>query len=445
MKSYQNTDDEKIKKIVDNIILEIKKEINDEKLNFSEEIESVLNSNLNNNIVQNTNQHENNVAIAPYSSNQFSTFLDSLNLFQDLYNVYDNSRLENSKKILKTIRRLLHCEINDWLLFPLIQKQTSFNVETIKVLEFLFRKISQLDSQIIDIKSSLEELHSEASAAKLDLEKMQVTNKDIQSHLLSLDKKIDEKFDYLQRKVFDPYIKGKNFIYSTKKLKDKLDYQMSLSKLSSDNILHLIDVPKMAYSHSDPITERFTEYMWILKNLKTKGCLLDVGCSESIFAEELSAKTKLEVYGIDIREYENPNFNFYKESALKMHFKNDFFDQVTAISSVEHFGLPWYSNTDLDSDADQKTMKEIKRVLKPSGTLLITVPFGKGEGYKWCRKYNKKTLENLLKDFKIEEMSFFTQTELGWYETDYKTAEECEDSVYFDELPSAIAVCKATK
>lgn len=172
MKSNQKTDAEKIQKIVDNIILKIKGEINDKKFDVSEEIESTLNDTLNNNIIQNTNQPQNNVTTTSNDINQFSTFRDSLNFYQDQFNVYDPNRLQNSKKFLKTIRRLLHHEINDWLLLPLVQKQTFFNVETIKTLEFIFRKISQLDSQNINAKSSLEELHSKTSATESSLEEI---------------------------------------------------------------------------------------------------------------------------------------------------------------------------------------------------------------------------------------------------------------------------------
>ena len=100
-KSYQNADDEKIQKIVDDIILEIKSEISDKKFNSSEEIESALSYALNHDPTQNANQHENNVRSAPPDPDQFSIFLDSLNLYQNLYNAYDANRLKDSKKIFK--------------------------------------------------------------------------------------------------------------------------------------------------------------------------------------------------------------------------------------------------------------------------------------------------------------------------------------------------------
>ena len=196
-----------------------------------------------------------------------------------------------------------------------------------------------------------------------------------------------------------------------------------------------------------PLTERFTEYAWILKNLIQKGNLLDVGCSESLFTQEISKLSNLKVFGIDIREPEyQPQFSFSKTGATKTNFDDEFFDQITIISSIEHFGLDFYGNKKIDPNADFATMKEMHRILKKEGTILVTVPYGIGDKL-YYRKYDENRLEQLFTDFKIVERKYFVQTMIGWKETDSDTALNAGDSNYYEdlELPAAIAFVKAER
>ena len=216
-------------------------------------------------------------------------------------------------------------------------------------------------------------------------------------------------------------------------------------KEHSESILPLIDLMKISYINQLPMSERFDEYLLVLKNLKNEGKLLDVGCSESLFCQELSKKTNLDVYGIDIRDFEfTPNFHFSKESAEKTHFKDDFFDQITIISSLEHFGMSAYGNAKLDKDADFKAMKEMKRILKPNGIILITLPFGKGQTKNY-RKYDNDRIEKIMKDFEILDVQFSKQMKIGWQHVKEKELDMERFSEYYPnlELPNSIVLIKA--
>lgn len=225
------------------------------------------------------------------------------------------------------------------------------------------------------------------------------------------------------------------------RLKQELKNQSSLKQPKA---IFFVDVMHIAYEHNPAFTERFTEYFWILKNLKTTGNLLDIGCTESSFAREVSKIKTLEVYGIDIRPENDLPFKFFVEDATKTHFKDNFFDQITVISSIEHFGLDIYGNKIIDKDADLKAMKEIKRILKKDGILLLTTPFGKN-GKPWYRKYDNNTLKNLFNGYNVIEEKYFYQTDDGWKETNMKDALEIADAKYYlgNPLPGAIVAVKA--
>ncbi len=121
----------------------------------------------------------------------------------------------------------------------------------------------------------------------------------------------------------------------------------------------------------DPSDRRFHyyNYRWVLKHVKSRDRVLDVGCGGGILAYLLNQR-KVKVCGIDIsknsiehcKKY-MPNLEF-KESSIYSIPYNEEFDVVASNQLLEHLKEP------------ERAIKEMIRVLKPGGTLLITVPIG---------------------------------------------------------------------
>jgi len=209
--------------------------------------------------------------------------------------------------------------------------------------------------------------------------------------------------------------------------------------------ISFVDFQKII-KNTNPFIERNIEYLWVLRNLPTRGNLLDVGCLDSEFANELTKIKSLSVYGVDIRSTkEKPLFKFKQEDACQLSFNDDYFDLITIISSIEHFGMDVYGSKKRD-DADKAAIMEIRRVLSPDGLLFLTIPFGK-YSKSWSRVYNIKTLKALLEDFNILEEKYFEQTDFGWEETTKELAETNEGSKFrkHEESSGAIACILAKK
>lgn len=169
--------------------------------------------------------------------------------------------------------------------------------------------------------------------------------------------------------------------------------------------------------YGDLISERIIEYPLIFKHLeKDSGKVLDVGCYFSALPIQM-ASMGFDVYAIDPEDYQlkHPNFKFFKGDVQKSPFKGNFFDIITVVSTLEHIGLGFYKDKK-DYRGDKEALKEIKRVLKQNGKLLLTVPYSKR--YKVTnsqRMYDKRSLTDLLSpEFKIVKKLLFRSVNGKW-------------------------------
>ncbi|MAG15596.1 hypothetical protein CMO88_00890 [Candidatus Woesearchaeota archaeon] len=108
-----------------------------------------------------------------------------------------------------------------------------------------------------------------------------------------------------------------------------------------------------------PITKRIRAHhaKKHIQDLEGK-TILDIGCADGYFGRSLK---KAKVTGIDITLGQDA------EKGLK--FPDNSFDYVVMLAVIEHF------------KDHTKVLKEVKRVLKDGGVLVVTTPFHKAEKF----------------------------------------------------------------
>jgi SAM-dependent methyltransferase len=168
-------------------------------------------------------------------------------------------------------------------------------------------------------------------------------------------------------------------------------------------------------------SERCVEIPWALSKYSGEQTVLDIGYAN---AEERYIRALLtlkipHLHGLDICQKTIDGIISHQGDLRSTDFDDDFFDMVFCISTIEHIGRD-NSVYKADSSEDTNTgdfeaFKELYRIIKQKGKIVLTVPFGKFFNYGWFIHYDENRLNKLLGScpFEIMEMDFF-RYEDGW-------------------------------
>ena len=147
--------------------------------------------------------------------------------------------------------------------------------------------------------------------------------------------------------------------------------------------------------------------------------LLDMGSSNTIFPLFASSKD-VQVWATDIdnrvlklrddaKKVGIANFCAEIQDARDLTYPDNYFDRVSAISTLEH----------IPHDGDTIAIKEMSRVLKEGGVMVITVPYGSFEEERqqhvsyFQRVYNEEDIYKRLIEpsgLKVERIEYFGET-----------------------------------
>lgn len=144
--------------------------------------------------------------------------------------------------------------------------------------------------------------------------------------------------------------------------------------------------------------------------------VLDIACGNGYGTIMLLKSGASEVYGVDLEKniiaalrekYSSIKNLFFNEgSAYEIPFPNDFFDTVVSIETLEHLQNP------------KIFLKEVNRVLKPNGLVILSTPLNESEtrfspsNPFHVREYNLAEFKDLLKFYFIEIDLFFQRSVL---------------------------------
>ncbi len=193
------------------------------------------------------------------------------------------------------------------------------------------------------------------------------------------------------------------------------------------------------------VTERIVEYPFVLRhlNLPLGSTILDLGATGSALALQL-ANFGYRVIAADVRPYPftHPKLEFRGGDFLQNSLPAESVDAVLAISTLEHMGIPYYGGPSV-AEGDLLAVQEIRRLLKPGGCFLLTVPYGEAAQTSHQRVYDRAGLGKLLERFELQEVNYYRREDDGccWMRVD-EAAMRNISSVHQTEGVALVRACK---
>lgn len=192
------------------------------------------------------------------------------------------------------------------------------------------------------------------------------------------------------------------------------------------------------------IDERIVEYPWLLSRIdRSEGSILDAGSTlnyDSIVRHEALKNKKLTLLTLAPEEncFWNLGISYIFSDMRKLPFKDNLFDGVVSISTLEHIGMDntlLYTSEKIYKENSNyafiDAVKELNRVLKPGRKCFITVPFGQYQHDGFQQQFNSEMVEAIEEAFNPASCIelYYKYGESGW---NISTREACKDCKYFN-------------
>lgn len=180
------------------------------------------------------------------------------------------------------------------------------------------------------------------------------------------------------------------------------------------------------------LDERVVEYPWFFANLPDeKGRLLDAGSAlnfDVILRHPKLANKKITIVTLapESNSFTKLGAEYLYRDIRHLPFKDNQFDYISCISTLEHIGMDNASlyikdNAFRESNSEDYlvALKELKRVLKPGGSMYITVPYGKYQHLGFFQQFDEGMIRTALRIFEVYEINYFRYDLIsGWQVAD---------------------------
>ena len=193
------------------------------------------------------------------------------------------------------------------------------------------------------------------------------------------------------------------------------------------------------------IDERCVEIPWIFSQLTTGNKrILDAGSAlnhEYIVKKEIWQNKQFHIMTLA------PEGNCFWKRGISYIFgdlrdipiKDHFYDTVISISTLEHVGFDNTMFINSKQYAEHRpddflaVVNEIQRILKPKGTFLLTLPFGKYQNLGIAQQFDSDLLDKLVGAFSPSyfQKTFYKYSENGW---SLSSEEDCKDCLFLEWL-----------
>jgi len=233
------------------------------------------------------------------------------------------------------------------------------------------------------------------------------------------------------------------------RLRGRRPWSFGYTAYKQDRIAQILredtfDADRMPVGYGDRIDERIVEYPWFFSRLPADaGSLLDAGSVlnyEFLLAHPRlgSKRTFISTLAPEAQCHWRRGVSYVFEDLRQMCYRDGFFDWVVSLSTVEHIGMDntmLYTADESKRESDRRAYlraaAEFSRVLRPAGTLYLSVPFGTRKDHGWFQIFDAPMVDSLIEAFRPQSATetHFRYAPGGWVASD---REQSRDATYFD-------------
>jgi SAM-dependent methyltransferase len=210
--------------------------------------------------------------------------------------------------------------------------------------------------------------------------------------------------------------------------------------------------PRLPRWYGIGLTERAIEFGWVRHHL-SGGRVLDAGSAlnhEVILDRVLPSVDELTIVTLEPEERSWPErgVRYLYQDLRHLDLPDGSFDMAVSVSTLEHVGLDnsrFYDSDAAQGDPDedaQQALRELRRVVRPGGVLLITVPFGASWRSDWVRILNGAQLDALIAavDPAAVDESIFRRYPSGWRRVDRDQAADATYRRFWSEAVACVRI-----
>ncbi len=226
------------------------------------------------------------------------------------------------------------------------------------------------------------------------------------------------------------------------------DDYVSAALADGDLLRAFHDATPLPDGYGIGLDERCIELPWLFAQLGCEsGRLLDAG--STLNHSHLVQRPELQIRELHVLTLAPEATAFWRDGISYLYadlreipIRDAYYDDVASISTLEHIGhdnavyVAGRKSFEAGEGDHLDAARELARVLKPGGRLLVTVPFGKGHDYGTFRVFDSTSLAQLVDVVPgtVESRSFYRYSRNGWQIADEAA---CAESAYAAEVARA--------
>ena len=194
------------------------------------------------------------------------------------------------------------------------------------------------------------------------------------------------------------------------------------------------------------LDERAVEFPWVMSRAP-RGRVLDAGSALNhahVLDAVLGEVDELTVCTLapEERSFPERGVSYVYADLRALPFRDGWFDDVVSVSTLEHVGMDvtrWGADSTAAHDPGeelQAALSELRRVTRPGGRLLITVPYGARQDMAWMRQFDRADVERLVSAVapSSQGLEVFAYDRGGWQRSSLEDAADARYRV--DNLPA---------